>query len=286
MHQYAQGIIGDTAAFYPLINTAEEVTGNYDDVELINAPFAGDSGVYSNGIYVWNGTNPPDGSLIRTGHIAHLYDSTFAVQVEFMVDSISSMLPVIVLGDSWRYLGLAYMADGGIRTIFNGGWHTIDGVMITTGTWYVLTIRYTLADTTAEFWLDGQLVDTRTMTLDRSENDGGISNSHFGAGLAFRGFMRNLLVMSDMSLISALDDPLPAPDINLFPNPATDRLLPIPPAPVAHWVIYGQDGKICMSGGDVGHEGIDISGLSGGIYFMAVRDAEGHSAVLKWVKVH
>ena len=53
-------------AHYTLINTSADSLGNYDTIQLKNAPYQGLDGVYSNGKYPGTDTS---GSTIRTPNI-------------------------------------------------------------------------------------------------------------------------------------------------------------------------------------------------------------------------
>jgi hypothetical protein len=104
-------------AHYTLINTDVDALGKNPPIELYEAPYAGLEGVYSNGYY--DGT-AMDTGLVRTLHMDALYDSVFAVQVQFKTDVLDGIgRSVIICGDNWKYLGLMLESDNSFKLLIN-----------------------------------------------------------------------------------------------------------------------------------------------------------------------
>ncbi len=105
-------------AHYSFENTASDLTGELGDAILINAPLSND-GVESLGGYIHQASGP-DSSLVQTPHIEALFDSAFAIQLEFNISGLDGRRPVFVCGDSWRYLGFGFDPDSTLFVIHDG----------------------------------------------------------------------------------------------------------------------------------------------------------------------
>jgi hypothetical protein len=68
------------------------------------------------------------------------------------------------------------------------------------------------------------------------------------------------------------------PRLQVYPNPATDRLFISTTAGGLHYTLTDITGKLLMSGGPDTREAINISGLSSGLYCIILQDSEGN----KW----
>lgn len=261
----------DTVAHYSLINTAIDASGQQADAELINVPFVDTNGVYCNGIYAFSGN--PAGSLVSAPQLTAVYDSTFAVSIQFKIDSMPEMwLPVITVGDSWRYLGLIVKFDGKIIYNFNNIWTEIPASQIPLNQWNTCTIIFSASDSTAQYWLNGAMIAIANGALIRPEGDGKVSNTDYGAGWTFKGHMRNLTVMSIADQTTAVANVPSNLAINLFPNPAQD-MLRISCAKETSWQIYNLQGKRTgLSGHATNDAEIDVSSLPSGSYLIVFTD--------------
>jgi hypothetical protein len=256
----------DTIASYPLINNAADITGMQPDAELINVPYADTNGVYCNGIYVNSGD--PNGSVVSTAHLDALYGPAFAVSVQFRFDSLAAnTVPVIICGDSWRYFGLLIRYDGVVLYNFNNIWHEASGTYIADDTWHTFTGIYTALDSTAQYWLDGQLLATKTGTLIRSNQDGRVSNTDYGAGWTFQGYLRNLTIMASDDMLSGSSSPTSVHGIHSYPNPVSETLFVTLPADLS-WTIHSIDGKLQSHGQLTEDQAIDVTALNSGFYIL------------------
>jgi hypothetical protein len=263
----------DTIAHYSMINTAMDDQGKYSDIELINTPFQNSNGVYCNGLYI-NGFNP-DGSLVRTPSIEEVFDSTFAIRVEFKVDSIPpGVSPIFICGDSYRYLGMMIQWDSLAMYVINDHSYEIPAAPISTHEWHTATAIYSVADTTATYWIDGQQVAIAHGALHRPAFDKNISNTHFGLGATFEGNLRNLTIFSSRGVLSKTHTASNADAVRIYPNPATNLLF-AENADLASWIIYTLDGRVIASGETLQNQPIDISNLIPGTYSIAFSDPHG-----------
>ena len=200
---------------YTLINTSADSLGNYDTIQLKNAPFQGLDGVYSNGIYPGNNTN---GCTIRTPIIDGFDYSKFAFSLEFKRDIGFKDKPVIVAGNLWRYLGARISPhDTTIQLIYNGT-HTNPTGSISTepNTWYRLTVIY--QDSTGYLYLDDNLVDSIQFVIKSKEKDKVFLNIHGGYGRTFKGNWRNLIIYkAGTSATGELNDL--SGHFDIYPNP-------------------------------------------------------------------
>lgn len=270
----------NTVASYSLIERIDDVTGMHADAEVINSPFVDSNGVYCNGIYIHSGN--PDGSLVRTPHLEALYDPAFAISVEFRTDSITTQRPVIVCGDSWRYLGILIRHDGIVMYNLNDTWYDIPEVSVQPDEWYRAVIIYTTVDSTAQYWLNGHLIASRKGVLNRPDNDGRVSNTDYGMGWTFQGYMRHLTVMSSEELLSGAKAVQTITRAHVYPNPADD-ILYVNTNGAFEWSIWDTQGMQLKSGGQV-YPGIDISGIPDGTYFLQTWNETERVHVVRFLK--
>ncbi len=265
----------DTIVHYTLINTAADQRGNYEDIELINTPYENEDGVYCNGLYI-NGFNP-DGSLVRTPPIDELYDSTFAVQAEFRIDSLpSGVSPIFICGDSYRYLGMIIRWDGTIMYSINDTWYQIPSALVTTSEWHTATAVYQTADTTATFWLDGQLIATVSEALNRSDNDKQVSNTDYGMGATLEGNLRNIIVFSSDDILSNTETPVAQSTGYIFPNPTAD-VIHAQDIHFTSWTICDMAGKQIAHGNSGNGQPINVSTLPEGAYTLFLENKSTRS---------
>lgn len=265
------------AAHYTLINTDEDSLGFQERIELEHAPFSGSNGVYSNGLYISN--NPDDGSYIHSPFMAALYDSVFAVQLEFQFAGLDAMIrPVLVCGEAYRYLGLLTWPDSTFYVLYNNGnYIPLVGLHATEDQWYEVTLIHHLSTALTEFYLDGIKVYELNVPLDRNMNDGVISNTNFSMGRTFKGYWRNLRIYGTEDISSTQDFGSEKDQLFLFPNPARSSLQFTTSIPnVTHWSITGIDGAVMMKGkvSEANHE-IDIHALMPGGYIFLVQTSTG-----------
>ncbi len=203
-------------AHYTLINTSADSLGNYDTIQLKNAPYQGLDGVYSNGKYPGTDTS---GSTIRTPNIDGFDYSKFAFSLEFKRDIGFKDKPVIIAGALWRYLGARIAPhDSLMQLIYNGkNTNPIASPSVEPNKWYKLTIIY--QDSTGYLYLDEDFIVSIQFVIKSLEKDKVFTNSHGGYGRSFKGNWRNLIIYkAGTSATGELDD---LSGIDIFPNPNT-----------------------------------------------------------------
>ncbi len=211
-------------AWYTLIDSTGDKLELKPEAELTNAPFEGSDGVYSNGLYLYSGT--PGGCLVTTPNLPELYDSSFAVSLQFRIDSLDGEShPIMIIGDSWRYLGLSLLYDDRWVIDFNGYAYALPGTKALAGQWYEVTIMYSADDSTAFYYLDGAIISEHKGPLIRDLNDGRISNTNSGQARTFRGNWRNLRIFSSDELSSPIYQPQQIRNFQIFPNPTHGHLV-------------------------------------------------------------
>ncbi|MBK7409235.1 MAG: T9SS type A sorting domain-containing protein [Saprospirales bacterium] len=272
---FAQDLSGFAlVAHYTLQETAEDLTGNQDTIQLINAPFQGTDGVYSFGAYLNNALGE-DSTLIHTPKMEVLNDTAFAFQVEFRLDTIRPGKPIVVAGDLWRYLGMHINSDTTIRAMHNSVLYVTTSVPLNIDQWYTATlIHYKAGNGQTEYYLDDQLIFEIEGQLDHPENDINISNTHFGQGSSYRGFWRNLKVYeaAETSGVSQLRG---RESLAVYPNPFCASFV-IKEAQFmgAPYTISDQIGRMVVTG-IMDYNEVRLTGLPAGIYYMRLVSPEG-----------
>ena len=210
---------------YPLIGTADDKSGNHNSLELQNTRFAGDSGVWMSGIYIHD--TIPGGSLLQTPELESLRKDSLMISVEIYVEAFDGKNhAIIVAGDGWRYLGCGYGPQGELFLIVNGLSFNVPNMELPTKRWQTIALSYTLGDSTAQLYVNGTSVLERKTELFAPDDDNQISNSHFGWGVAFGGYMRELKVWQPKSVTLSVDTPSSEGSENtntlfsLYPNPS------------------------------------------------------------------
>jgi hypothetical protein len=264
-------------AHYPLINTAEDALGLQQPMELINAPFAGDEGVYSNGIYL--GNDPVNGSLLITPVFPALKDSAFAIRLEFKTLAVDGMIhPILFGGGSRRWIGVStFIFDSLTLSINDFDRIDITSFIPVADTWYEMTLIYRHNEPSVRLYVDEMLVGEILDTLVRAGSNYPIESQNSGMGLAFHGYWRNLKVYGSQA-VSAIR-PVPASDlrIQVYPNPTSGAVKVVAEAPGnLRWLLYGPDGRCVGEGTLADGEGmIDLASLHPGLYGLIVRDERG-----------
>lgn len=241
-------------AHYPLINSSKDALGHLDSIRLLHAPYDGPNGVYSNGIYV--GHDPDNGTLVQSPQIEALYDSVFAVQLQFRLTDLDGMLrPIIVLGLSYRYIGFEVQSDNTFAMLYNNFDHIpVAGITATEGVFYTLTFIHHALTPVTEFYLNGEWIGEVEGALDRPEDDGVILNVHPGMGRTHKGNWRNLKIFGSDE-VSALEEWNRQTHLHLYPNPARDFIVVnTKGCEIAYWSISDATGKLIRRGQMYGTE--------------------------------
>lgn len=222
---YAQVTQLKEQVHYSLIESLSDSLGNVDDMERINAPFRGDEGIYAYGGYVFSNITPYDSSLIQTLNIPFLAADEFAVSVEFKLDTLDGWNhPILIQGSSYRHLGFGYqynavLASPEFYTFFNAAsFEQKITVVPEKDKWYHLLYYHNRTQQKTIIYLDGLKVDSLQGAVEDNGSDYRISNTHFGNGLAYRGFMRHLRIFSS-EISNSLRDLASLSLMQIYPNP-------------------------------------------------------------------
>lgn len=262
-------------AHYTLINTAEDALGIQQPIELVNAPFDGNDGIYLNGIYIASGN--PDAGWAHTPFVEALYDSVFAVQLQFRIEEIvpSVYLPVVVIGDGWRYLGLEVRWDSAFLLLLNNGIVELSELIkAEENRWYEATIIYDQEADQVQFYLDGLLIESINAAIDRPESDGNVSNTNGATGRAFKGNWRNLKIFGSDPISKIDEDFYLSSHLLLSPNPVSDKLrMNYTGTNKYKWSIHDFRGIPVKEGLELSstHE-VDFRSVPAGIYIFNVMD--------------
>ncbi len=210
-------------AWYTLIDSTGDKLELKPDMELTNAPFEGQNGVYSNGQYIYSGQ--PDGCLITTLNIPELYSPTFAISLQFRLDTLDDYTrPIMIVGDTWRYLGFYVLSDDEWAIRFNGSIHAIPDIK-PDDKWHEVTIIYSSLDSMVHFYLDAEKIYEQTAPLIRDIEDDRISNTHYGTGNTFLGNWRHLKIFHSDEIFSSTEHFEKNQNIQLSPNPTSGFIL-------------------------------------------------------------
>jgi len=187
-------------AYYPLAGTANDTTLKQGPMFLINTPFQ-KGGIYCNGNYLGN---DPDSCEARTPEIEEISLASFGVSLKFLVEDIDKRRPIIVCGNSYRWLTLFVDLDTTVGFALGGYFSTSanSGVKFSLGVWHEIAATYKSAEGMARLYLDGTAVDSGTVSLDH-HNDKNLGITHGGLGLAFKGYLKDLKIYTKM--LSALE---------------------------------------------------------------------------------
>lgn len=258
-------------AHYTLINTPDDALGLQAPVTLLNAPYSGNNGVYSNGIYPGG---DPDGCIIQTPLFTTLYDSIFAIRLEFNIPVLDGdTRAILVCGGSYRYLGFMVRYDSIFQILYNNAYYVdITSVFPDENVWHELTIIHHAQTSYTEFYLDGLWIAELNEPFIRPENDGNIFNIHPGTGDTFLGYWRNLKVFGSEFISGEESQPKREVQWNIFPNPANNILFtPLSAFEFSAWTVVNILGIPVLKGTKPDHE-IVISSLDPGIYFLYLTD--------------
>lgn len=183
-------------AYYPLQTDLLDATATHGPISLLGngapAPLPPANGVFHNGVYY--GTS--GGQDIRTPIMSSLNTTDFQVNVEFQLAGLpASRAPVLMGGNSYRWLGIYVQANGTVGIKHNNSnllWST---TTLTTGVWYSAGLRYELGN--VELFIDGASVLQAAIGPLTDGNNKNFTTNDFSNGRAHHGWIRNLLVVND-----------------------------------------------------------------------------------------
>ncbi|KNY29152.1 LamG-like jellyroll fold domain-containing protein [Pseudobacteroides cellulosolvens] len=180
-----------TIAKYTLNNTAADSTSRNSNITLTNASFMSDGSIYSNGIYPYSSTL---GSTVRTPNLKAFNFNNFRVSFEFKINSYpTSRKPIIVGGNSYRWIGANIESNGTISLLWNNSNYTYSSKTVTLGTYHTAIIQYN--GSVAELYFDGILVCSQYFKPVNG-GDANFQNTNYSNGTTFLGYLRNLTVYS------------------------------------------------------------------------------------------
>jgi len=188
----AQSTTGYTLiADYPFQSDGVDATGNNPDATITNAPFQ-NGGVHLNGIYINDGTG--NGSDVMTPQIDPFDINDFIISVDFKTQVNNNFF--LVCGSSWRWLEFQITQQSKLAIVYGltsgVAWTTTD-FTINMDQWYTASAKYTQSNHQLEIYMDGNLVQTITLTDDFLHNNNfNFSPTNYGAGTCLNGYWRNL----------------------------------------------------------------------------------------------
>ena len=171
-------------AYYPLQTDSNDASGHLGPMILVNIPFT-NGGIYSDGQYYTTSANTPT--------LTNLDFSGFLISAEFMVTNNTQTRPVFVGGDLWRWAGFYVRDDGMVGLLANDQLSWSATLPYVTNQWHQAILCYTETNQTFEIFLDGRFADRRTVAID-THDDRTLSDTHYGSGTTFNGYLRNLQI--------------------------------------------------------------------------------------------
>jgi hypothetical protein len=199
-----QSLVAQTTvvAFYPLLTDLFDATANNGPVALIGngvpAPLPPNNGVCHNGVYYYSTGGGQD---IRTPLMPALTTTDFQVNVEFNLAALpTTMFPVLMGGNSYRWLGIYVQANGTIGIKHNNSNLAWSTTTVTTGNWYSAGLRYEAGN--AELFLNGVSVLVVAVGVLNDGNNKNFTTNDFSNGRALNGCIRNLLVVNDPTAVA------------------------------------------------------------------------------------
>lgn len=171
-------------AFYPLQTDANDTSGHFGPMTLVNTPFT-NGGIYCDGQYIVTSANTPA--------LTNLDFSGFIIAAEFMVTNAAWTSPVFVGGNLWRWGGFFVRSDGMVGLLYNGAISGAPTLPYATNQWHQAVLRYAETNQTFEIYLDGRLAEQRQVAIE-PHDDRTLSVSHYGNGTTFNGYLRNLQI--------------------------------------------------------------------------------------------
>ncbi len=199
-------------ANYSLINTAEDQTGQAEDISLINTPYQGNDGVYSNGNYIWG---DPDSCLIQTPVFTNWDYTKLGLSFDFKYEEVAGANLIVSCGGSYRWLNF-YVSSNTLDMTVNGSLPGSTDISVQANTWYHIDFIY--ENGSGKMYLDGTLVETEEFVINAggSDSEKQISNTNFGMGMTYTGNLRNLKIYGTES--SGVSNS-PSKQIHTYPNP-------------------------------------------------------------------
>jgi len=267
-------------ASYTLINTDEDELGLQDPIKLINAPFAGEDGVYCNGLF-----GNQFAGYVRTPYLDGLYDSLFAISLEFKPDGINTgRRTILSLGYASHYFDFEMVGDSAFQVVYNDD-HVIavNDIVPEDGQWYSLKVFHHANNGLNRIYLGDQLIAQFVADFIRPPGDGIIASYNTGNASAFRGYWRNLKIYGSERLTGIHNESSQKEAVNLYPNPASSNLnIDAKGINANSFAIHGVCGVKYLSGDIMTMQhGLDVQDLAPGVYVLQLYDESGMKLVSK-----
>jgi hypothetical protein len=183
-------------AYYPLNNSAEDITGSNPDMILENTPYT-DNSIYCNGIYRHSGK--PNYCDAYTPEISTISYNELTLCTEFKItDTADYYYPVLVAGAGTghdRWIGFAVQSDFKF-TLHGSNFSPQDtsDVKCQIDTWYEARITYNSSIPRGDLYINGNLVCSSYFTLDLDFAHKSVGITNYAGGKVFKGYLRNLKI--------------------------------------------------------------------------------------------
>ena len=191
----------DLIARYPLNSTANDTTGHYGPMTLMNTPFQ-EGGIYCNGIYQYSGD--PNWCEAVTPRIDGFNFKTFSIQARFKVRGYyTGSRPVFVCGRNSRWLSFWLWRDSTVAMMYPPYLTSHSTIRYSVNSWHEASITYDSASGIGKFYLDTSLAGSIQFHL--AQGDIGDTN----VTITFNGYSNTVFtgIMNDLKIYSAVVDP-------------------------------------------------------------------------------
>lgn len=176
----------DPICHYPLLDDGVDVTGNYGDMTLEDAPFQ-DGGIYINGDF-W-------GMNVTTPALTGMDLNLFSVIVDFKIENYHNVnMPVVWVGKFWRNVGFEITPGGYASLCVGPNDCAPSDFLVTLGEWHTARISYNAEMGFASAYLDGDLIMLSERDAPNPASDKAAVPVNGSFGRAFEGIWRELYV--------------------------------------------------------------------------------------------
>ena len=187
-------------ANYPFATNLTDASGNFGAATLINgasAPIAG-SGVCQNGTYY------PSGQSVWTPQINTLNVANFEVSADFNANafiSSNSSSPIIVGGNSWRWIGIVVSPTGKLGVLYNNNNTSFSTVSAPINTWS--NVKLAVSNGVSSLYLNGTLIHTANTGTLVTGNNLNFTTTNYSNGTSLNGCLRNLTIANGSDICGA-----------------------------------------------------------------------------------
>ena len=208
-------------AHYPFTTNADDVVNNVT-AYTVNATYSATNGVYSNGTY--NGGNSNGGVIILTENYSNFDENNFIITVEMKPEILNQHL-FSGGGMFGHWLYLSTSSNGNLEAEMRTGdgtvteYYTSTNPVFTVNTWQTLGIKYVKSENTISFYVNNNLVGTKTLSGNLFfDGDHTLSNENGSAAFAYKGYYKNLKIYKNANAsVSGFNDIF---KVEVSPNPS------------------------------------------------------------------